>query len=145
VLLGEFQNLTLLMVDPYQPYGSDAVRSDPHMDYTIAEFAEAKRVACEAVAGRNAEILVMESTVAAATVQDSSLDFVFIDAQHDYDSVTSDIAAWLPKVRQCGIIGGHDYNGRGDKRGRFQVKRAVDDAFGGRVNTERGLVWWVKK
>lgn len=56
----------------------------------------------------------MTSLEAAATYADNSLDFVFIDAQHDYDSVKADILAWAPKVKQGGILAGHDYNAEGD-------------------------------
>jgi predicted O-methyltransferase YrrM len=48
------------------------------------------------------------STEAANLYEDGSLDFVFIDAQHDYESVTSDIAAWISKVKPGGILAGHD-------------------------------------
>jgi hypothetical protein len=51
----------------------------------------------------------LPSTEAANLYQDKSLDFVFLDAAHDYDSIKSDIIAWLPKVKIGGWIGGHDY------------------------------------
>lgn len=31
---------------------------------------------------------------------DSSVDFVFIDADHSYDSVVKDINSWLPKIKK---------------------------------------------
>ena len=40
---------------------------------------------------------------------DKSLDFVFIDAAHDYESVKKDINAWFSKVKDGGTIAGHDY------------------------------------
>lgn len=40
---------------------------------------------------------------------DNSVDCVYIDAGHDYASVSRDIDAWGPKVRPGGVIGGHDY------------------------------------
>lgn len=38
------------------------------------------------------------------------LDFCYIDAAHDYESVVADIAAWWPRVKIGGIIGGHDFD-----------------------------------
>lgn len=40
---------------------------------------------------------------------DASLDWVYIDAAHDYDSVRRDLAAANGKVRAGGWICGHDY------------------------------------
>jgi Methyltransferase domain len=45
----------------------------------------------------------------AAKYTDESLDFVYIDADHAYESVRRDIAAWWPKVRRGGALAGHDY------------------------------------
>jgi len=42
--------------------------------------------------------------------EDGSVDFVFIDADHTYESVVKDIKAWLPKIKKGGMISGHDYN-----------------------------------
>lgn len=53
----------------------------------------------------------LPSAEAAKTYADNSLDFVFIDADHEYESVKEDIEAWLPKVKIGGTLAGHDYEG----------------------------------
>jgi predicted O-methyltransferase YrrM len=68
---------------------------------------------------------------------DSSVDFVFIDADHSFDSVVKDIQSWVPKVRKGGMISGHDYfNTCG-------VKDAVDLLFGSKVQTFDSC-WYVE-
>lgn len=62
------------------------------------------------------------SVEASKTYRDRSLDFVFIDASHDYESVRDDIRHWKPKVK--GVLAGHDY--RINCPG---VWRAVNEAF----------------
>ncbi len=44
----------------------------------------------------------------ARSLPDCSCSFVFIDADHGYDSVRADIRAWRRKVRPGGVLAGHD-------------------------------------
>lgn len=39
-----------------------------------------------------------------------AVDFVFIDADHSFESVVADIKAWRPKVRNSGYMAFHDYH-----------------------------------
>lgn len=73
--------------------------------------------------------------------QNESLDFVFVDGAHDYDSVNSDISNWFIKVKENGIIGGHDY----DPILFPDVVKAVNDLFG--IDNIRidGYCWLVEK
>ncbi len=86
----------------------------------------------------------MESTVAAKYVGDGSLDFVFIDANHLYEYVKADIAAWAPKVKRGGLIAGHDYS-YPTVAYEWGVKQAVDEAFEGRVTLGPDYTWWVEQ
>jgi predicted O-methyltransferase YrrM len=79
--------------------------------------------------------LKVDSISASLMFEDRSLDFVFIDADHSYGAVKGDIAAWARKVRDGGILAGHDYT---EPCG---VKQAVDESFG-KPNLE-GSVWWI--
>ena len=74
----------------------------------------------------NCQIVIDWSMNAVRRFAEGSLDFVFIDAAHDYDSVKEDIEYWSTKVRKGGIVSGHDYNNglHGQPRG---VKRAVNE------------------
>lgn len=49
------------------------------------------------------------SIEASKLYENESLDFVFIDAAHDYESIKSDIEHWYPKVKRGGYIAGDDY------------------------------------
>ncbi len=51
----------------------------------------------------------LDSVSAAELYDPGSLDLVFIDADHGYDSVYEDIRAWRSKIRSGGVIAGHDW------------------------------------
>lgn len=57
----------------------------------------------------NATIIRKYSMDAVKDIPDESLDFVYIDANHEFQSATNDIAEWSKKVKKGGIISGHDY------------------------------------
>jgi hypothetical protein len=61
-----------------------------------------------------------------AAAQVGPVDMVFIDGDHEYDSVIADINGWLPLTRK--LICGHDYqNANGGFPG---VAEAVHEVFG---------------
>lgn len=67
------------------------------------------------------------STAVAPAFKDGSLDFVYIDANHRFEHVVADLAAWVPKVRRGGIVAGHDYRHIKGKAGAiFGVVEAVN-------------------
>lgn len=70
--------------------------------------------------------LEMTSEQASIRVPNNSLDLVFIDADHSYESVKKDIECWLPKVKSGGFITGHDYCNSAHR----DVEKAVDEFFG---------------
>jgi cephalosporin hydroxylase len=68
----------------------------------------------------------MDSLTAAKEYENESLDFVFIDASHEYEDVLNDIKSWMPKVKVGGTIAGHDYY---DKNHMAGVFHAVNELF----------------
>ena len=63
-----------------------------------------------------------------AMLPPASLDWIYIDGGHDYDTVREDLEAALPKLKDGGRICGHDYI-RWGARGlsRFGVVEAVNE------------------
>ena len=74
------------------------------------------------LANENVQLITGFSVEVAETIPDESLDWVYIDADHRYESIKADYTAWYPKVRPGGIICGHDY-GIND----FGVKQFIDE------------------
>lgn len=64
------------------------------------------------------------------------LDFVYIDGSHSYKNVISDITYWLPRIKEGGVLGGHDYGS--NEPG---VIKAVDELF--KEKNTKGADWWV--
>lgn len=85
-----------------------------------------------------ASVMALDTVSASAYVEDGSLDFVFIDADHREPAVRDDIAHWRPKVRSGGWLGGHDYSPKFPG-----VIQAVDRAFGTRIRTYPGAIWGI--
>ncbi len=65
------------------------------------------------------------SEVALAGFEDASLDWVYIDGNHNEPFVGRDIALCLQKVKHDGILAGDDFNWMSDAQG-APVKRAVE-------------------
>jgi predicted O-methyltransferase YrrM len=91
----------------------DTFAGDPEWD-EIAEVSEARRRFDRNTEGiAFLEVIQAESVRAAEEIGDASVDWVFIDALHDYRSVRNDIRAWAPKLKPGGLMSGHDYGRAG--------------------------------
>jgi len=51
----------------------------------------------------------LKSSEAVLRFSDKSVDMVYIDGLHDRYNVTHDILAWIPKIKEHGLICGHDF------------------------------------
>lgn len=127
VLLEACPNLHLICVDAWQAYEGYDMGDQAKMDELFARAQ--KRLSRYP----NKTFIREFSVDAAKQVPNDSLDFVYIDAAHDFFNVVNDLNAWTPKVRKGGIISGHDYimrgmgpNIYGKANMTFHVKQAVD-------------------
>lgn len=55
------------------------------------------------------EIHPTDSLQASCRFPDNHFDFVFIDASHLLEQTKADIRCWYPKIKDEGILAGHDY------------------------------------
>lgn len=71
-----------------------------------------------------------------------NLDFIYIDGDHSYSAVKKDIELYYPKVREGGILGGHDFcaNQQGVVRAVMELGYKFGIKLEGRMND-----WWVRK
>ena len=83
-------------------YVSDPANNQRHgMNYQAVQRRFSRLPGCQ--------IMKMYSVDAAKRIADSSLDFLYIDANHTHDAVLQDLNAWWPKIRVGGAMAGHDY------------------------------------
>ena len=116
--------------------------------------------------GRVIHPLVMESATAATIFADGIADMVFIDADHRYKSVKQDLKLWWPKVKEGGVLCGHDCEGYyldfpqeirkrinetldrdfpADLHCHAGVIKALHDYFGHKFSIKNGTTIWYKR
>jgi hypothetical protein len=134
-LLESFPQLHLLMVDRWMPYETSRLGKRTDREGFLFCMSQAMR-STDQWSDRRL-LLAADTTSALRLVPDGSLDFVFVDADHVYEAVLTDLNNWWPKLRKHegrtkGLMCGHDYCS-----GRWaQTKRAIDTfaaSVGGRI------------
>ena len=91
-LFDHVPRLHMIGVDPWERMGGE---EEPIADHKLR--------------GRNWVKMKERSLNAHFLIDDASLDFVYIDGAHDFDSVMLDLILWSRKVRPGGLVAGHDY------------------------------------
>lgn len=156
-------NMALLMVDRWDasdPDGQYVASGDTAASRTRDQMLASKDHAMKrtAFAGDRAIVMHGESVDMAAMIEDESLDFVFIDADHTYEGCRDDVAAWARKVRAGGLMCGHDMDNPAcgpswaTKNPLWGVRRAVEEwmrSIGLDPETDLELggeyTWYVRK
>jgi hypothetical protein len=112
-------NVKLFCVDPWIEYPCR-----PHHGLTGNQEHRDRcfEVSKQVLRNFDVEFVRKHSMEAVKGFENESLDFVYIDGNHEYSYVKDDISQWNKKVRNNGIVSGHDYyrHGRG-------VVRAVNE------------------
>jgi hypothetical protein len=99
----------------------------------LEHYENAKRV----IANKpNARYFKAHTAQAVRAFRDEYFDFIYLDADHSYESTKRDMALWWPKLKKGGVFGGHDYF-RHTSSYQFGVVEAVDEFV-----AERHLVYF---
>jgi hypothetical protein len=139
LLLSHCPELFLYCIDLWE-YRPDIFTEDDRTNYDEWDFPRVKRKFDQTVKPykNRVEVLQGVSWEMADEIEDGSLDFIFIDADHGYESVKKDITAWVPKLKPGGLVSGHDINWPG-------VLKAVSELLPNYVDTHVANVWCCKK
>jgi hypothetical protein len=118
----------LYLIDPYQQKSGDTY------------YKEAKRFLKKY---KEKIEFIRKSSEEAINEIPNDLDFVYIDGSHEYDIVKKDILMYYNKVKQGGLIGGHDF--WADQIG--VCKAVIDFAQKNNLKLKGGLTdwWFIKK
>jgi hypothetical protein len=110
VYKGEFSEkfakvgLSLFAIDPWRIYKDYSnPRGQERLDF---QYEHTKRVLDPYP---KCKIIRKTSMEAIEDFEDESLDFVYIDGNHDFRYIAEDLAEWTKKVRKGGIVSGHDF------------------------------------
>lgn len=109
-LLQQCPNIkTMYAIDPYKPYYDDFTGNT--IDEKLSELVQWSAHHNVSYSGHKDKVIFIqeESVDAAKKIEDSSLDFVFLDAHSTADQVIENLNAWYPKIKTGGIISGHDW------------------------------------
>lgn len=138
-----FPGLICYGVDPYSASSFDEYYKGEIMALVDEEYYEKlfHDISTKVKSLENVIIIRKTSEEAAKNFPDESLDIIFIDAKHDYDSVIKDINIWLPKVKVGGVLSDHNYG-----LNYFGVIEAVNELIGyDNVSIKSDDTWFFTK
>ncbi len=136
-ILNTLEISKLWLVDPYEVYYENGAKLDFSM-----YLAEAKK---RLNPYGNVEFVVASSVNASERFKANSLDFVYIDGNHNYESVSLDIKKYYPLVRAGGVIGGHDYSPLNKENVVYAVDEFVNTAGLRKYFYAVFPDWWIIK
>ena len=105
----------VIAIDPFEPWKSeskDRTSCKEHLQSGLKQFQRVLE------AHKNISHIRLPSEKAAELFDKDAVDFVYLDANHDYQAVLRDIWLWH---RVGKVLGGHDYDHSGG------VTEALDD------------------
>jgi hypothetical protein len=111
----EGTNLTLVEVGSYMGESKKIYCVDPWLDSdSTTENVSVSENHFDTKKQKYDFVTKIKKTSLEASVdfEDSSIDIVYIDAEHTPEALKKDITNWLPKIKPNGYVTGHDWEFR---------------------------------
>jgi len=100
-ILKELNIGKLYLIDIWNDY-------DDYLTYSLKNKMNYVKVLKVFKKDNRIEIIKAFSIIGSKRIKDNSLDFCYIDGNHDYNYVYQDLDCFYKKVRKNGVIAGHD-------------------------------------
>jgi hypothetical protein len=115
VVAGSGKNFRIIGVDTCRGSGVEGPRARDYHGDTVEKgggtFAGAlHKNIVDCGYGDSIMLIIADSVATSRLFKDASIDWVHLDARHDYASLKADIVAWQPKVKSGGWLSGDDYD-----------------------------------
>ena len=132
----------LIGVDKWEPYVDEIAGGKMVRDQKQIEFIRNTAINYISWSGcaDRATILEMDTVEAAAKYEDESMDFVFFDAHLTRQQLIDEMNAWYPKIKQGGLVMGHDYHTRDTRHAmlEFRKKNNITTPY---YNYDKTFLW----
>ena len=103
---GEFSQSILNIVQPEKMHLIDSWGSSRYHD---GKFEKVKQTFSDQIDKQKVQIHRNLSTEAVNDFEDQYFDWIYIDTDHSYETTRDEIRLYASKVKEGGIIAGHDY------------------------------------
>ena len=126
-ILKRWKGKILYSVDPWKYFPGDEYEDDMNIQQKQFDIIYEQVNSLLGVYGNRSKRIRKTSVEASEDFKNETLDFVYLDGRHSYKGVKEDIELWFPKVRNGGLLCGHDYINEVIGNTDFGVKKAVDE------------------
>lgn len=143
VIMKETDIKELYLVDPYLPYQDNSKEEIIDVNQELQNVYKKGMLHRLCHYGDRLSFLNTTSEKASTLFEDKTFDYVYIDGDHHYNQVLNDMRLWYPKIKENGVLGGHDFKGKFPEI----VKAVVDfaDENNLKVVYNGDSDWWLKK